>query len=146
MSQERFNYKRQYLFVVVLFHIISPLCLGTLLYFFFGKKGTVLSNIFIFFTENKDILKLKEHLQTNFSPPDFLIYQLPDALWAYAFCASLLLIWQGQKAALVTFIAFDLCFFYEIMQYMEWTAGTFDWWDVVVMGLACWCAFYFNRN
>ena len=127
-------------------HILLPLTVGTLLYFFFGGKGTRLSNIFTFLTENKSISALKKFLQTNFSPPDFVIYQLPDALWAYAFCASLLLIWQGQKAALVSSIAFALCFFYEIMQCMKWTAGTFDWWDVGVMGLACCCAFYFNRK
>lgn len=146
MNNKRFENQGKYLFVAVFLHILLPLCLGTLLYFFLGGKGTILSNAFTFLTENKIILELKQQLQTNFFPPDFLIYQLPDALWAYAFCASFLLIWQGQKAALVTFIAFCLCFFYEIMQYMEWTAGTFDWWDVVVMGLACWGAFYFNRN
>ncbi len=138
------NIKR--LLKISVLQIFLPLCVGTLLYFLLGGKGTVLSNSFIFLTENKSILALKEQLQTNFSPPDFLIYQLPDALWAYAFCVSLLLIWQEQKAALVAFIAFALCFFYETMQYMKWTAGTFDWWDVGVMGLACGCAFYLNRN
>lgn len=140
------KYEWKSIFRILFLHILLPLCIGTLLYFFFGGKGTRLSKTFSLFTENKSIIDFKQQLQTNFSPPDFLIYQLPDALWAYAFCASFLLIWQGQKAALVSSIAFALCFFYEIMQYMAWTAGTFDWWDVVVMGLACWCAFYFNRN
>ena len=133
------NMKR--LLKIFLLHIFLPLFLGAALYFFFGGKGTILSNTFVFFTENKNILNLKETLQTNFTPPDFLIYQLPDALWAYAFCTSLLLIWQGQKAALVTLTAFGLCFLYEIIQYLDWTAGTFDWWDIVGMGLACWFAY-----
>ena len=146
MNYERFNYERKGLFLKGLLHIFLPLLLGSLLYFFFGKKGTLLTNTISFFTENENILAIKESLQTNFSPPNFLIYQLPDALWAYAFCASILFIWQGQKAALVSFVAFVLCFLYEIMQYMKWTAGTFDWWDVMVMGVACWCAFYFNQK
>jgi len=127
-------------------HILLPLFLGSLLYFLFGGKGTLLVDSFTFFAENSSILTFREFFQTNFSVPNFLIYQLPDAFWAYAFCASFLLIWRGQKAALVSLIAFVLCFFYEIMQYMKWTTGTFDWWDVLVMGLACWSAFYFNRN
>ena len=57
---------------------------------------------------------------------------IPDALWAYAFFSSLLIVWDRQvriawllTAALVTGL-------FEGMQYLHWISGTGDLVDILV--------------
>lgn len=119
----------------VLLHIFLPLGLGGVIYLLFNNARTNIS-AFVEQVLGLDLPLLDTKI------PYFLIYQLPDALWAYAFCATFMLIWQRVNAAIIAFLSFILCTFYEIMQYFDWTNGTFDVWDIVVMGVACWFAYF----
>ena len=112
---------------------------GAAIYLLFGHKNTDLGNFLLTLDLPVGLLRQKGNI------PDFLIFQLPDALWAYAFCASLLLIWQKANAAFVCFTAFLLCAFYEGLQYSNVTSGTFDFLDVLWMAAACGAAFFLNK-
>jgi hypothetical protein len=56
--------------------------------------------------------------------PDVIAYQLPDALWQYAFCMVVYAIWGDRRALLVP-LAIGLV--------AEATVGTFDPRDVVAL-------------
>lgn len=83
---------------------------------------------------------------TRYHLPDFVFFQIPDALWAYAFCAVLLYIWRKANAAFTILAAFFFCAAYEGMQLIKMTAGTFDLWDIAAMGLACAAAYVLIGN
>jgi len=112
-------------------HIFLPLFFGGVLYVFGTKYQTGLEQYLNLEFEGIDL-------------PDFMIFQLPDALWAYAFTASFLWIWNQQQAAFTTLISFLFCSFYEILQLLQWINGTFDWWDILAMGIGCLSCFFFN--
>ena len=61
----------------------------------------------------------------NLTVPDVIAYQLPDALWQYAFCMVVYAIW-GDRRALVIPLALGLV--------AEVTVGTFDPRDVIALG------------
>lgn len=59
--------------------------------------------------------------------PDVIRYQLPDALWQYAFCMVVQAIWRDRRALLVP-LAIGLV--------AECTIGTFDVRDVIALVVA----------
>ncbi|MFT4758621.1 MAG: hypothetical protein ACI9XO_000527 [Paraglaciecola sp.] len=127
-------------------HIVLPLFLGVAIYFIWGNSSSKLLEMLQRLLRNDLFFGLKEWLQAMISIPNFVIYQLPDALWAYTFCTTLLWIWQRQNTAFVTIIAFSLCTIYELMQRWQLTAGTFDILDVLAMLIACLCALLFTKK
>ena len=129
-----------------LLHIFTPLLLSATLYFFFGNTKTAIGILSQYILKSEPIANARLFVQTNLYPPPFIMYQLPDGLWAYAFCAAFLWIWQDRNAALISISAFILCTTYEGMQYLKWTAGTFDYWDVLAMFIGCFYAFLMTRS
>lgn len=59
--------------------------------------------------------------------PDVIAYQLPDALWQYAFCMVVYAIWRDRRALLLP-LALGLV--------TECVIGTFDVRDVIALCLA----------
>jgi hypothetical protein len=56
----------------------------------------------------------------------------PDGLWAYSFLSALLIIWRRQvNVGWISFV-FLLAAFFELAQYLQWTAGTGDSADVIM--------------
>ena len=68
----------------------------------------------------------------NLSLTGFWRNQLPDGLWAYALCSSLLIIWNRQinifwfSMISVIFISF------EALQHFHFISGTGDWLDIII--------------
>lgn len=72
----------------------------------------------------RDGLALHAVGSANLAAPDVIAYQLPDALWQYAFCMVVYAIWGDRRALLVP-LAIGLV--------VEATVGTFDPRDVIAL-------------
>ena len=72
----------------------------------------------------RDGLAIHAFGSANLSVPQFIAYQLPDALWQYAFCMVVYAIW-GDRRALIIPLAIGLV--------AEATVGTFDPRDVIAL-------------
>ena len=72
----------------------------------------------------RDGLVLHAFGSAHVALPDVVAYQLPDALWQYAFCRVVFAIW-GDRRALLLPLALGLA--------AEVTIGTFDPADVVAL-------------
>jgi hypothetical protein len=70
---------------------------------------------------------------------------VPDALWAYALASSIFIIWNRHVNYL--WLSFVILFFvvYEILQYLHFTKGTGDVWDVVTYLTATFIAIIINK-
>ena len=127
-------------------HIFLPLALGAMIYIFWGSANTKFGVLAQSIVGKEVIIRLRNVVKNAIEFPDFLIYQLPDCLWAYAFCATLILIWQGRKAAIISIITLLLGAGYEIAQYVDFAAGTFDLWDIVAISFGCGLAYFFTQK
>ncbi len=80
-------------------------------------------------------------------PRQWLIYSLPDSLWMFAFCTSILIIWSFEISKFCWFwisVALAMGMLLEILQYPGYIPGTFDSSDLLVMLGAAGLAFLFT--
>jgi len=109
-------------FLKISVHIILPLIIGTLIYAFF--RGIPLIGM---------------HRWSALNPPQFIIYNLPDALWFYALLSSVMFIWEYKTSK--NFIRWFvlillLCLLSELFQQLKLIPGTFDYKDLIVYVIA----------
>lgn len=112
-------------------HVLFPLFLGGFIYLFFHPTSTILSH---FFETDLEWTFFKNGRQNSYLP-NFILHHILDGLWAYALTATLIIVLRKQFGVTrLAFISFMFCVFYEYVQYQNWVSGTFDWWDILVMG------------
>jgi len=73
------------------------------------------------------------------TPPDWIIFNLPDGLWLYALLSSIIFIWKDNHTShffLWLSTAILLTFLTEIMQAYRFLFGTFDWNDMLAYLIA----------
>ena len=129
---EGFSNKRQRLFYGLL--SLVTLLAGIVIYFLFRD----LNNIVLFkWIPQPELLKtiliaLKPSISAN-----FLRYYLPDTLWFISAILFLRFLWfykvKTQTSYIVSFYAIGLVL--EISQLSENIPGTFDWFDLLFMGI-----------
>lgn len=108
-----------------LYHIFLPLIAGLLVYLFFRQPVTFLHEALGFKTT---YLELPKNTFSN-----FLLFQVPDMLWAYSLTAILLFITQHRLISAT--LAIVLLSLVEYSQ-STWRISNIDWVDIVSMLLA----------
>ncbi len=82
-------------------------------------------------------------LAADVSP--FIKNYFPDALWAYAFASSILIIWHREVNVAWLAVMFVAAVGFEIFQYKSIVPGTGDWWDIAVYSLSFSGAVFLNQ-
>lgn len=121
----------------------SLMFVGGLIYFFW-RSETVLETEWLSRCDQCQVLWYQGWLIGQaYSPPGWLLFQIPDFIWAFCFTLTLLLL--GQKIKVTLSLVFLTAFIYEISQYLLPRLGTFDWADILAycVGL-CSAACYFK--
>jgi len=70
---------------------------------------------------------------------------IPDGLWAFSFSSCLFVIQEDLKIALNITIVVVLGGCLEVLQWLSWVEGTFDYADLLVYFLFSCIAILFNR-
>jgi hypothetical protein len=107
----------------IIYHVLVPLSVGTFIYW--AARPTVLAFSFYDFSP----LSWSKYL------PNWVLFNLPDGLWSYAFVSFTLILWQNNTSLSAKFwimTAFLLGIVLEIGQYFGFISGTFDWLDVLI--------------
>lgn len=106
----------------------AALLSGGILYFFRPEKILLLR-------WSSTNLLINKFLVLPFHPSDWMIFSLPDGLWAFAYTLSICVIWSGSRSWLKYFwltSAPILVFGAEIVQYFKLIPGTFCFLDLVL--------------
>ena len=129
---------RQILFTIT--NITIPLIIGLFIYFFLRPKEYIYEYWF-------KLNPLKNRLglySLSDVVPDFIIYNLPNALWFYSMVSFYLLLFKTRIRQLDFFVTmlvvFSLPFLLEFLQYHNIITGTFDHMDnisYIVAGILC---------
>jgi hypothetical protein len=104
-----------------LFHVLLPLLLGG----------------FIYLAARPTALTFVDYAPFGWTKllPNWVIFNLPDGLWSYAFLSFTLILWRNSASLSAKFwimTAFSLGILLEIGQYFHLISGTFDGLDVLV--------------
>lgn len=121
------------------FHTIIPLMLGSAIYLFLRDKQEIAFS-FMHFLSNVPQFSIA---------PDWLKYNLPDALWFYAFLSTIIFIWNGKissQCLLWLSVATSLVVLSEIFQFLAVIPGTFDWKDLLAYTVAAIASTVHFRN
>lgn len=132
-----------------LLHVFSPIFVGAFIYL---TWRTTRLKAFDWFVDwgLKDFIVW---LRTTFygmdeSLPEWVLYALPDGLWAYAATAYFARQWADQNTPWAwgwTLLAPGLGCGGELGQIIGIVPGTFDWWDLGLSALGAVLAIYFGR-
>jgi hypothetical protein len=131
---------------MILFHVISPLTLGGLLYVVFRAKSLRMFSWFESIGINTQISFLREYFYPLKSwLPSWVYFSLPDGLWVYSFTSIILILWAG-KINFWLIIPFTSGILIEILQGFSFK-GTFDWTDFIFSIIGFFLSiFIINKN
>jgi hypothetical protein len=111
-------------------HVVSPLLLGLIIYFLFRKTSDLVASQYFGLIWADKIA---------FSAPNFIMHNLPDGLWSYAFTNGIIQIWKYELnqnsiiwICLIPFIGITT----EILQAQQIFIGTYDSMDLVAYFIA----------
>lgn len=110
--------------------VFLGLLTGTVIYYSFRKAsvfGTVVPEAF------------KDNLFQSFSPVEWVVYSLPDALWMFSLSLFILTVWEFRLKAGALFwlvTAGITGILLESLQYTGLIPGTFDRLDLILTAIA----------
>ena len=129
------NDKTQLRNKTLIYHVVLPLLIGSLIYVLFRSESLIMFTWF----DNLGILEqIKEYRVMFYSfkqlLPNWIIYSLVDGLWGYTFVSAYLIYFKIDYWLIVPFL---LSVGVEVLQYFQLFQGTFD-----VIDLLCYIVGY----
>jgi hypothetical protein len=79
------------------------------------------------------------HFMRSLNLPCWLVDSLPDALWMFAFCLLILVVWDfklNKNGKFWIIVALLVGILFEVLQVAQLTPGTFDWMDLFLITIA----------
>jgi hypothetical protein len=127
-------YNRFYIYLSIL-----ALLLGVIIYILFRTSEPVFFNwIRAVGSDRWFNIARQKSLSLNLLLPEWIVFSLPNGLWAFSYALLITGIWSGRKSWLRTFWMASipvLVLGFEILQYAEVIPGTFCMNDIA-MGIA----------
>ena len=116
----------------LIFRVLMPVLIGCCIYIFFRKPILTYNNWLSYLDMSIPSIRIDINL------PEFILYNLPDGLWAYSLVYSI--IWVNQNANDFLFkillgIAIAIVFASEFLQLTGTIAGTFDIMDLAFLSI-----------
>ncbi len=120
----------------IVYHILFPLVIGLAIYLFLREPITYLHKALGI---QHNLAVLPESILSN-----FILFYLPDMLWAYALTAALLLVSSFNRVACAT-LALVLLSMAEAVQ-ANWKINQLDWLDMGLMAVSVFLAIIITRK
>ena len=120
-------FKKTCKFKIIFFfiNIIIPIFLGILIYYIRGVGNLEISKYISPISSYR--INISNNIVFN-----LLMFNLPDALWLYAFLSCIILIWNTKKQQnLMIFLVYIIAISLEFAQYFNLLNGTFDIIDII---------------
>jgi hypothetical protein len=112
----------------------SALFLGGLVYvLFYASQPAIFSRIYTAGSHNWLSLARQSVLASNLKIPPWIVYSLPDGLWAFAYAVLIAGLWNGRNSGLKYFWMCTiplLVIGLEMLQYTGMVKGTFSFMDI----------------
>lgn len=133
----------------IILHVIIPILISMFIYLFLRSQNLVFWN----YLKTHDLYNIINSVRIEFeniaTPPQWLLYNLPDALWYYSFVSFLLVLWHDYKSKKVLqIIKITLLLLPLLLEYSQKFGiidGTFDFIDLAAYYLAAFISLYINH-
>lgn len=131
-------------------HLLLPLLLGGLIYALFRDPATALLDPVRWIGLSDALAELQEALlPLRAALPAWVLYNLPDLLWAYTACWGLALLWRRTRprgGELAMLSALSLALLFEFGQAAALVPGTFDQLDLLAYAMGTALAYWRWRH
>ncbi len=120
-------------FKIILTHFICPISIGSLIYLLFRPKHILVFHWAESLGLYSVILNARNLIDFNYYIPEWIIFSLPNGLWAYSFMFFISFIWRDSKSLGKTFfivLVVILSLGSELGQLFDLVPGTFCLTDV----------------
>ncbi|KAA5537120.1 hypothetical protein F0919_05465 [Taibaiella lutea] len=119
---------------------------GLFIYLFYRTQHTVV-NIMLDKLSYGNALAAILYIRKHFLLPEFVIYNLPEALWVFAatLVSKHLFIKLGRKNIHLAWTPLCYAVLLEFLQLLHWMPGSFDWLDILPSFAFTLCAVYFIK-
>lgn len=137
--------RRLFRFENVLITIL--LLISLFIYLFYRPECILVNKMLASVIGDNTYWHWKEVINTNISLPNWVIYNLPEALWTFCItiCSAVIKIhFLGKKISLI-FLPLIFVIGLEMLQYLHFTNGVFDIWDII-LGVIAWMLGYIYTN
>lgn len=128
---KHFNYK-----TMAILWVVAPLFSGILIYLLFRSESIIMFRWLFYLGIETPILFIRQYtLDLTSYVPDWIIYSLPNGLWAFSYSSIICFIWL-KNSSLIKYLWLltipFMCFGYEALQYLEVITGTFCYQDLLL--------------
>lgn len=127
--------------------VVLPVFLGGIIYIVFRSEKLIMFKWFETFGLNELINILRQNSVYNL--PDWIKYNLPDALWLFSLTSILIIIWKreiNKTNFIYVLLPLIIGICWEFGQYLGIIQGTFDIKDLVFYIAASFIAFQNNKQ
>lgn len=130
---------------------IAPLFLGGIIYIIFRSQTLKMFHWFSILGITDLINIFRDSFTNNFSPPYWVIYNLPDGLWLFSYTSIMIEIWRNKlnyESIFWIFIIPTIAILSEFFQLLNIISGTFDLLDLLfyTLGTLFPIIFYLKTN
>ena len=127
--------------------MLAALSISAFIYLFYRTNQTLLNQLFAVVFGNDNYLFLKSFFHSNLKLPSQIIYSLPGALWVWVISIASRDVFIDFKGKKISFVVLPIivALGFELFQYLHWTNGHFDWWDVIY-STAFWLLSFISLN
>lgn len=112
--------------------ISVSLLISLFIYLFYRTEHTVVNDLFMkWFTTS--YRELRVYIQTVMPLDDYIVYSLPEGLWVYSITLTSkdLFVSLGKNIISLRYIPLVFAIGLELMQWLHFTNGRFDYWDII---------------
>lgn len=118
-------------------YLFASICLliSLWIYVFYRIEQTLINRMIIAITSPLFFKEARQLMQDALKLPNFIIYSLPEGLWVFAvtIISENLTIRFKKIQISIIYMPLVVAYFIELIQYLSWSKGTFDWLDVMVI-------------
>jgi len=124
----------------LLFQIIFPIVLGSLIYLLFRPKEIVLFKVIGWLGVMPVVQSLRDACSSA-KPllPGWFVFSLPNALWVYSMSVFLITVWREEPRKMIYWLCcgWVIAIGFELLQASEQIPGTFSFVDLGMILTAC---------
>ena len=123
----------------VIVPIALPLLIGLMIYAIFRPNSFIAGECYLFIPKIFNSTQILKY--------EYVSYYIPDFMWAFSICSSLIIIWRRSvKQVNLLIAAFSISCTFEFLQYFGFIKGYFDYYDLIMYLMGCvFCVLLFNK-
>jgi len=130
------------------FYITILLLVSLWIYVCYRTEHTIINQLMSYLLTDAHFQAMQQAVSEAIPLPSIVIYSLPEGLWILAttITSEKIVLKLGKFSIALIYIPLWVCLGIEIVQYVGWSKGVFDWLDVGIVVLFWLVGYLFTKQ